>query len=463
MRKYIFFILLTIVVSGCSSSDDDQTISFTISSKNVADDSYVKGGVYRVSDSQNNTIGTYTLNDGTLKVSNLPENNYVIEEITSPQGYANVQEGQKLEYLTTGNNSSEFVFLYVNESTREIPKSINVRFKIEGSPLDFGEYNAVRIGEYYWLSRNFNHVISEGMDYENSHPITQSLLDKYLTQIDINPSKYQLENINDFEKYYGRYYSYPSTLYMKDKGYMLNQYNQKDNGWKLPSHADYRQLFAMSPFNTSFDPPHTTLNERDVRFALAPKPNDNPLAYDIVETSQYEVYWFAAEYATNMYNFGLMPGGARLNGPGRWCNGIDCYDGVKGDIYGLFYTAYFAVNIPDDPLAIGAVGIEDRVDTNNKLSYHFMNVRWCRQLTDAELGYKLYINSGQTDIKKLGLNEAVPDGYKELPHGYVRGFYVQYILDNPNPTVTVKDIVNYSREVNDNYIKENNSNTNIIF
>lgn len=461
MRKIIFFMLLSIVVCGCSSNDD-QTISFTISSKNVADGSYVKGGMYRVSDIQNNTIGTYTLDNGTLKISNLPENNYLIEEITSPQGYANVQQGQKLEYLTTGKNPSEFVFLYVNEDTREIPKSISVKFKITNSPLDFGEYNAVRIGEYYWLNHNFNHVISEGMNYENSHPITQSLLDKYLTQIDINPSKFQLDDINDFEKYYGRYYSYPSTLYMKDKGYMLNQYNQKDNGWKLPSHADYRQLFAMCPFNTSFDPSHTTLNERDVRFALAPKQNENPLAYDIDGNAHYDTYWFAPEYVTNMYNFSLMPGGARLNGPGKWCNGIDCYDGVTGDIYGMFYTAYFAVDNANDPLAIGAVGIEDRVDTNNNLSYHYMNVRWCRQLTDTELGYKLYINSGQTDIKKLGLNEPAPNGYKELPHGYVRGFYVQYILYNPNPTVTVNDIVKYSREVNDNYVKENKSNPNII-
>lgn len=84
-----------------------------------------------------------------------------------------------------------------------------------------------------------------------------------------------------------------------------------------------------------------------------------------------------------------------------------------------------------------------------------MNVRWCRPLTDNELGYKLYINSDLTDVKKLGLNTPPPSGYIEFPHGYMRGFYVQYILDKPGSKITVADIVRYARQVEDNLIFNN--------
>jgi len=463
MKKISLIYLLSLLgFYGCSDGDIEMA-RFNISSRDVATGSYINGGTYRVLDINKNVVATYTLDKGSVDITNLPGKNYTIEEVTPPEGYVNTQEGQKMEYVFFNNNSADYVFLYVNEDTREIPESVDLQFHTALGNKFHGEYNAVRIGEYYWMSQNFNHVIAQGVDFENKHPITQQTLDTYMPLIDMSPSDYQLSNINDFEKYYGRYYSYPSILYMNEQGYMLNQYNQKEEGWKLPSPADYRQLFAMCPFNTSHDPPHTVLNERDVRFALGPKPNDNPMAYNIQRQGPYDVYWFDAVNTTNMYNFSLMPGGARLNGPSRWCNGLGCYNGNIGDIYLLFYTAYLAVLNPGDPLSIGAVVVEDHVNTKEMLLYHLLNVRWCRALTDTELGYKLYINADQTDIKKLDLNIAIPDGYKELPHGYVRGFYVQYIMNNSDPKVTVSDIVNYSRNVDDNYIAENKTNTNIVF
>jgi hypothetical protein len=62
-------------------------------------------------------------------------------------------------------------------------------------------------------------------------------------------------------------------------------------------------------------------------------------------------------------------------------------------------------------------------------------------LTDIELGYRLYINGALTDIKKLDLSTPVPNGYRELPHGYMRGFYVQYILNNPQSKITVARVI----------------------
>lgn len=467
MKKNILIYLFIFIGLYSCSDDNSNTSKFTIASKDIATDEYVKGGIYNILDVNNNVIETYTLSNGFLEIPNLPDNAYKIEEASSPKGYISRDKGNNTQYIDT--KLMKAIFLYINENTRALPEHEKIRFISSEHNLYLGDYESVRIGEYYWTNRNMTGVIPAGYDYENNNPITQKLLDRYVERIRINTKQYQLDNISDFEKYYGRYYSYPSILYMKQHGVMKDEYNRTIDGWKLPAPEDYRQLFAMSPFNKTADGPHTSLNERDVRFALGAKEGDNPMAYNIQDpqNTAYKTYWFDSQHTTNMYKFNLMPGGARLNGPGQWCNGYGpiygCYtDGVRGDIYHLFYTAYLAVEHPNDPLAVGAVMLHDRVDTKEIITYHFLNVRWCRRLTDTELGYKLYINADQTDIKKLDLEAAVPNGYKELPHGYIRGFYVQYILDKPNPTVTVKDIVAYAKNMQDNYVKENKGNTKII-
>lgn len=455
MKKTLFiYFLLLIKLYSCSDNNDTETNRLVISSKNIADNSLVPGGEYRIVNSQNETTGTYTLNNGTIELSNLPIGSYTIEEITAPNGYISEQKQQKYESYNT--QTREIVFYYIDKESRALPASIKLKFYTSEY---YGDYNAVRIGEYYWVDKNFTHTIWNINGFENDLPITQKTLDKYLERIRINPSQFQLSNIKDFNQSYGNYYSYPSILHMNQQGFMLDEQNKKLPNWKLPSPEDYRQLFAMSPFNTTADTPHKTLNERDVRFALGAKEKDNKLAYNIAEPGSniYATYWFDKKYVTNKYNFNLMPGGARLNGDGPWCNGLGpvsgCYpDGKRGDIYHLFYAAYLAVDNPKDPLSIGAVMLHSQVDTKQILTYHYLNVRWCRKLTDFELGYKLYINSSQTDIKKLSLEDPIPEGYKELANGYVRGFYVQYILNNPNPIATVKDIVDFSRNVEDNYV-----------
>lgn len=70
--------------------------------------------------------------------------------------------------------------------------------------------------------------------------------------------------------------------------------------------------------------------------------------------------------------------------------------GVFGDIYHLFYAIKLTTKE-------ALIAIEDEVDTNNTISYNWFSSRWCQILADAELrGYKLYINSANTDIKNLG-------------------------------------------------------------
>lgn len=87
------------------------------------------------------------------------------------------------------------------------------------------------------------------------------------------------------------------------------------------------------------------------------------------------------------------------------------WQGVLGDIYHLFYTIKLTTKE-------AVIAIEDEVDTNNAFSYNWFPARWCRILTDAELrGYKLYINSANTNIKKLGLNNPLQVDIANYPRG----------------------------------------------
>ncbi|MFV0536951.1 MAG: collagen binding domain-containing protein [Dysgonomonas sp.] len=449
-----------VVLHFPSCADNEESIhgSFSISAKNMLDNSYVNGGKYELVDKDKNVVKTFTLDNGTINFTDIPYGVYSIRETLAPDGYIC---DEKEKQLVIDSDFFEHIFVYTSTSRYTMPQSMRMKFYSRENEQYMGQYNAVRIGEYYWVDQNFSHFIPWGNDFENSNPMTQGILDKYVQRVLIDPKFFQVD-INTFEQYYGRYYSYPSVLYMNQYGEMHNEFNLKVSGWRLPYAEDYRQLFAMCPFNLTADSYHEYLNERDVRFALGAKSGDNPMAFDINsgDGTPYKTYWFDAKNVTNKYKFNLMPGGARLNGDGRWCNGLGpdegCYnDGKKGDIYQLFYAAILATVNPKDALSIENVIIHDYLFTESNHSYHLMNVRWCRPLTDNELGYKLYINSDLTDVKKLDLNVAPPSGYKEFPHGYMRGFYVQYILDKPDSKITVADIVRYARQVEDNLIFNN--------
>jgi hypothetical protein len=91
--------------------------------------------------------------------------------------------------------------------------------------------------------------------------------------------------------------------------------------------------------------------------------------------------------------------------------------------------------------------IHDYPDTSRGKEWLWKPVRWCRRLTDSELGYRLYINNERTDIKKMEPNSIAPRGYHALEKGYLRGFYVQFILGKENPEKTVAEIIKMADEI----------------
>jgi hypothetical protein len=298
------------------------------------------------------------------------------------------------------------------------------------------------IGGKWWAGTNLIGEESKNSQYGVSI-LTQANLNKYMDRIFIDQSNYQV-NLDTFNYYYGIHYSVASMLYMNYYGEMYEN-NSLKTSWGYPSVEDAKQLLAMCDVLN----PDGILREQHVRADLAPKVGDNPLAFNVYTPSNHNIYWFGG---SNRYNFNLMPGGARLNGPGVWYNSLGPlpgggWNGDGGDIYHLFYTGKLTTAERDAQGVITGYGILDIHDwfTFAGKIYHWDNIRWRRKLTDEELGYKLYINADSTDIQKLAPNQSPASEYNELPNGYLRGFYVQYILDNPSPERTVEDIAYMSR------------------
>ena len=299
------------------------------------------------------------------------------------------------------------------------------------------EYEAVRIGEYLWMNRNFSHY------YKNAkYNITREQLNLILTRCRLDASKYQV-NLDDINKYYGLYYSADERMQMSINGVMyegkdkvlkkrLNEHGDSVCAWRLPLNEDFQQLFGMCG----------NAREFDVRVTLSCKAGENPAAYDIPGINGNDgTYWFSG-YNTNKYGFNMMPGGARFHSGSPWSTcfdaaGHDCvtYNCDRGDFYGFFVGTRWGAD------AEKTISIFENINTTEGKLWHWLNVRWCRRLTDKELGYKLYINTAKTDIKKLDLDETPPSGYSELAKGYLRGFYVQYILNNPQPLKSVSELV----------------------
>lgn len=457
---------------------NQQSGCLTIYAKDAVSDKLIDGAKFSIRNSSNLLMGEYTATNGVLSITGMKYGTYTFTSL-APPGYENKISVQSVK--VDNNVSKELNFVY----TRLLPQSMPIVYSQVSGRTFTEEYNAVRIGEYYWVDKNFHHNVLDGdyVEFEPAMVTTKEMINRDMIRARLDTNRYKVD-INDFRKYYGAYYSTYSIGHMNNVGKIYDKNNNQIEGWGLPESSDFRQLFGMCPFNVTHDPQHESLNERDVRFALSARTGDNPLAFNFSNSAQspYRVYWFDNNNVTNKYKFNMMPGGARLNGTSRICNGYGPSNGCYlnqpcGEIYNLFYTAKFAVR------GNTFVNLYDYMDTGIEMSYHWFNIRWCRRLTDSELGYKLYVKANSSNwpnvssqlsskgeepllrelinnrilpqdisIVKAGLNDIPPQGYVELPKGYIRGFYVQYFIDNPNSGKTIADIASYSIKVEDHFV-----------
>ena len=284
-------------------------------------------------------------------------------------------------------------------------------------------YNAVRIGEYLWMDSNINHYAGEPFNKEDINLI--------LKRYRIDTTLLKNVTAQELNKYCGPYYNRERFEYLENRDICV-VYEGKNkvltSGWGAPSNNDVRQLFAMCGNAT----------EQDVRTMLTVKAGSNPVAKPGL------TYWFGPNN-TNKYRLNLMPSGARFNGDQVWklhhtLTDVEYINVDKGDFYGFTQAVII-------PTWDGRASIDDYPHTDPIKYWHWMPVRWCRKLTAIELGYRLFINKAQNEIIKLPPNASAPNGYSELQNGYIRGFYVQFILNNPNPQKTVQQIVSMAKNL----------------
>lgn len=289
-------------------------------------------------------------------------------------------------------------------------------------------YETVRIGEYLWTTSNINHYPT------NTILKNRDQIDLAITRYRMDVDEYNVstENIN---KYFGPYYTY--SEYEQIEGnrnrYEITEANDQlapKGAWGTPSNADVSQLFAMCGNGS----------EQDVRTCLTAKVGDNPAVI-----FNY-TYWFSG-LNKNKYGINLMPGGARFNDKQIWklehnhnLTDSEIFNIVPGDFYGFLQST--VIKTWD-----GRVTIDDYIKIDTNKSWHWTAIRWCRKLTDEELGYKLYVNSNQTDIKMLDITEKSPTGYTELKNGAFRGFYIQNIIEGANPSMSISEMKELARKL----------------
>jgi len=419
---------------------------------------------------------------------------HVVEEINAPNGYGRNVKAKRL--VVVKSNKIDSLFFYNSPAVAE-KLSLYYENRTTGNRFLVGaDYNGIRIGEYYWMDTNMNHIepswtwwtvpIGEPTRY----PLSQTGLDKYLTQLRLDKSSFQVDTTL-FHKYYGRYFDGTTITYMNSYAKMYEGDNKELTGWKQATLKDFRQLFGMCPFVSD----SKILGEQDVRRALSAKKGDNPMTNYTVQGECGGLYWFDPDYVTNMYGFNMMPGGARINmvSEGQttpWatnlCGQNTVFQAVTGDIYHLFFAVKYKAQD-------GYISIHDNVDTGTTSSYHWQNIRWCRKLADDELGYKIYIKSSNSNIttssewqtfvaegnevpllrkiRKGSVNasdfdivamellspDVLTKEWIEVPNGYLRGFYVQYFVPDKNGAkhndVTVADVITYAANVDDASLK----------
>lgn len=289
------------------------------------------------------------------------------------------------------------------------------------------EYKAIKIGEYLWMNTNFTYPIEL--------EVTQHQINFALDACRIDTTVYSITP-SEVNEYIGQYYSQASIRRMNESGNMFETDAKYKRGkWGVPVKADFQQLFGMCGDGQEFS----------VRSTLSYRVGEIPLMRKTTNA-----FWIT-DGNTNKYGFNLIYSGQRAHVDDfTWwtCHDYpnDCFTYVvKRGGFAIFYTT--AVYPADNGTT--TVMLHDYPDTKRGQEWALKPMRWCRELTDEELGYKLYVNKDRSDIVKLGLEDTPPSGYEELRKGYLRGFYVQYILNNPAPAYTVSQLREMELELPD--------------
>lgn len=191
-------------------------------------------------------------------------------------------------------------------------------------------------------------------------------------------------------------------------------------GWKVPGLTDFTQLIGMLGKD---------LSEDNLMQHLFVSPNDKDLTW--------QKSWVGATKCEDALGVRMLPCGHKLNNSlennGRIFQfGERMAFGLYGDPYGKEVGApAFYFNITHGAKT-GTVVYDNvtNVPYDESIKFWQRNYRFCRPLTDAELGYRLYRDDANNKIVVAKIGDAAPAGATELPKGLLRGLAVRWMNED---------------------------------
>lgn len=287
-------------------------------------------------------------------------------------------------------------------------------------------YPTIQIGEYEWTTVNtrlkYRGLSSRPVQFDNT------MVNFLVGDAFGNDGS----TVEKFERIFG---NWASELASKPYHYLIpykdgsavfdrndNEFSEDDVEFELPDVTAIQQLFGQMPHETG----NVYTDFRNFTFGLPDNviSNDPQLASVLAQRMP-----FLNEHNKNISGLSLVPlgsmhphsegelGNRYQTRPGLWENNAFMTTGTGVKLKMKVYNGAIQRNFNFHESAE-----EGREIILNQYLFHYGSVRYCRALTDEELGYKLYVDESSNIVVRFGLDE-LPDGneYRELSRGVERG------------------------------------------
>jgi hypothetical protein len=208
-------------------------------------------------------------------------------------------------------------------------------------------------------------------------------------------------------------------------------------GWDMADRAAFEQLFGMVGRDLS---PNNLLNH----LFVSPSDADLPWLKS----------WLTADKCNDLLGVRLLPTGHKQNLQAanvagniiqfgeRVAFGLRSNMLIKDDI-GPAIWINVAKSAKDNQQIV--FDTTSNMPASTSIKAWQRNYRFCRPLTDAELGYKLWRDDANDRILVTSLNQTTPQGTSELPKGLLRGLAVRWL--NPTKTEVIAPLSKLLEEV----------------
>ncbi len=294
-----------------------------------------------------------------------------------------------------------------------------------GSPRIIGDYPTIRVGEYEWTTQNLR------MKYRGNSLNFLNFDNTMVNFVAGNAFGNNTNTVEEFEKVFGTWvtelyivgdeYNVATTYRDDDAAYTRNDnvFPAANVAFDLPDVTAILQLFGQMPHKSG----DVYTDFRNYTFGV-PEGVDSQMAADLAQAMP-----LLNSNNANLSGLSLLPlGSMDAHGLGMdvyspnaaWTNGNNAFmttgTGIKLKMKGFHRNFNFY-----------EAGENDRQAILNQYLWHWGSARYCRAISDEELGYKLYVDESSDIVVYLPYGEEPESGYTELPRGIQRGVALSYL------------------------------------